>query len=98
VRTRTQRTGLRPVVMGVALALAVLGAAAPAGPAAALGRVCPPGAPNCDPERLPGGETGGSPSGYGGLGPARGGWPDGSTGNTNRRNCPPGQPSCGPET
>jgi hypothetical protein len=45
---------LRPIVVGVAVALAVLGAAAPAGPAAALGRVCPPGAPNCDPERLPG--------------------------------------------
>jgi hypothetical protein len=29
---------------------------------------------------------------------ARGGWPDGTAGNTNRRHCPPGQPSCDPET
>jgi hypothetical protein len=32
------------------------------------------------------------------VGLARNGWPDGTPGNTNRRNCPPGQPGCDPET
>jgi hypothetical protein len=47
---RTARPRLLAALAGVALALALLGAAVPAGPAAAIGRICPPGAPNCDPE------------------------------------------------
>jgi hypothetical protein len=86
--------GLARAVLVGALALAALGAAVPAGPAYALGRVCPPGAPNCSPERLPGcppghprcdPETDGV-AGNGwpdGTSPSRGGWPDGQAPGSN---------------
>jgi hypothetical protein len=105
--SRWNTGGLKGAAVGVALALAALGAAAPAGPAAAIGRVCPAGAPNCDPEALPGCPPGhpncdpetvgrGRWSGDGDDTKVSGGWAD--PGAHARRGCPPGQPSCGPET
>jgi hypothetical protein len=80
----------------IALALAALGAVAPAGPAAALGRVCPPGAPSCDPERLPRCAPGQPSCSPETVGLAPNGRPDGPPGNTSVR-CPGGQSSCDPE-
>ena len=90
--TRPQPIRRTLALAGASLALAALGATATAGPAAALGRVCPPGAPNCSPEAVPGGGAGWPD----GASLARGGWPDGTPGNTNVK-CPSGQPSCDPE-
>jgi hypothetical protein len=80
---------------------------APAGPAAALGRVCPPSSPNCSPERLDGAALTITTAGLGATGRGRwsgngddtmfsGGWPDGAPGNTSVRR-PGGQTSCDPE-
>ncbi|HVG95540.1 MAG TPA: hypothetical protein VNK05_01410 [Chloroflexota bacterium] len=82
--TRRPPAGLARTVLCAALALTALGAAVPAGRAAAgalprpdqIGRVCPPSSPNCGPEL-----AAGAPAGPETL-----------------RNCPPGQPSCDPET
>ena len=95
--SRWDAGGLKGAVVGVALTLAVLGIATPAGPAAALGRVCPPSTPNCDPERVPWCPPGHPHCDPETLGLARSGWPDGTPGNTLVK-CPPGQPSCDPET
>jgi hypothetical protein len=96
MNTRSQPARPGRIVAGVALALALLGATATAGPAAALGRVCPPSSPNCDPERLPRCAPGQPSCSPETVGLARNGWPDGTPGNTSVK-CPGGQPSCDPE-
>ena len=83
--SKREAGGRTRALAGAALALAALGGAATAGPAAALGRVCPPSTPNCDPEAVPGDAE--SLSGYGGIGPA-------AIGGI----CRPSSPNCGPET